>query len=180
MGARFGVARSCRGEPPQDADQWPGGGSTESIRSGDHGYSLTMTALTRRQAVTGTAALGLGVPILAACGGADTSAESGDGGPASDSGEVLADVSEVPEGGCFVVTAAKIVVTQPNPGEFKAFSAICTHQGCPVSSATEGVIPCQCHGSQFSLMDGSVVRGPATSALAKVDIVVDGDVITQA
>ena len=71
-------------------------------------------------------------------------------------------------------------MTQPTEGEFKCFTAVCTHQGCLVSSASDGVIPCGCHGSQFSLEDGSPQAGPATSALAAVEIVVDGDNITLA
>jgi Rieske Fe-S protein len=86
----------------------------------------------------------------------------------------------VPVGGCFVVAAAKVVLTQPDAGDFKAFSAICTHQGCTVSDGSDGVIPCTCHGSQFSLADGSVVQGPATRPLDEVDIAVEGDSISLA
>ncbi len=83
-------------------------------------------------------------------------------------------------GGCFVVAAAKVVVTQPTEGEFKAFSAVCTHQGCVVESSSEGEIPCPCHASRFSLDDGSPVSGPATAPLAAVAITVDGDAISLA
>ena len=86
----------------------------------------------------------------------------------------------MPVGGCFVNADAKVVVTQPTEGDFKAFSAVCTHQGCLVESSSDGEIPCPCHGSRFSLEDGSPVSGPATAALAPVEISVDGDSITQA
>ncbi|WP_346534297.1 Rieske 2Fe-2S domain-containing protein [Micromonospora sp. DPT] len=42
------------------------------------------------------------------------------------------------------------MVTQPNPSEFKGFSAICTHQNCTVSRVEGGTIDCLCHGSKFS------------------------------
>ena len=33
-------------------------------------------------------------------------------------------------------------------------------QGCPVDNVSDGTINCTCHGSQFSIEDGSVVGGP--------------------
>ena len=86
----------------------------------------------------------------------------------------------MPVGGCFVASDAKVVVTQPTKGDFKAFSAVCTHQGCLVETSSEGDIPCPCHGSKFSLDDGSPVSGPASSPLAAVEITVDGDSISRA
>ena len=79
-----------------------------------------------------------------------------------------------------MVAGSKVVLTQPTEGDFKAFSAVCTHQGCIVESSSDGEIPCPCHGSRFSLDDGSPQSGPASSALAPVEITVDGDSITQA
>lgn len=130
--------------------------------------------------------MAVGVPLLAACGddsattaSEDSSSPSEDTG-SSGGGAALASTSEVPVGGCFVVSAAKIVLTQPTEGDFKAFTAVCTHQGCIVKTSSDGEIPCPCHGSRFSLTDGSPQSGPATAALAAVAITVDGDSITQA
>ena len=137
-----------------------------------------MASINRRRALTGSAALAVGAPILAACGSdGSTAVDSGatEGSGSSDSGETLASATDVPVGGCFVVQDAKVVVTQPTEGDFKAFTAVCTHQGCLVETSTEGDIPCPCHSSKFSLEDGSPVSGPATSALAPVEITVDGD-----
>jgi Rieske Fe-S protein len=153
-----------------------------------------MTAIDRRRALTGSAALAVGVPVLAACGSADATAQSpatatedpatptpGNGTTSeSGGGEPLASTSDVPVGGCFVVTGAKVVLTQPTEGDFKAFTAVCTHQGCLVESSTEGEIPCPCHDSRFSLEDGSPQSGPATASLAPVEIALDGDSITRA
>ena len=55
----------------------------------------------------------------------------------------------------------QVVVTQPSEGVFTGFSAICTHQGCLVTSVADGVIDCPCHGSAFSISDGAVLSGPA-------------------
>ena len=158
-----------------------------------------MTAINRRRALTGSAAIAVGVPVLAACGSDDeptaTDPSSStvpvaerrvalraehrrDGDP--ERAAALATTSDVPVGGCFVVADAKVVVTQPTEGDFKAFSAVCTHQGCLVESSSDGEIPCPCHLSRFSLEDGSPLSGPATAPLAPVEITVDGDSITQA
>ena len=140
--------------------------------------------VSRRRFTTTAATAGLALPVLAACGSG-----SGDSGTASDSstsdsasstptdskGTVLASTSEVPVNGCAVFAAQKVVVTQPTEGDFKAFSSVCTHQGCAVSPSTDGEIPCNCHGSRFSLEDGSVLNGPATSPLPEVKIAVKGD-----
>ncbi len=151
-----------------------------------------MTAINRRRALSGTAAVAVGVPLLAACGSDDTADDgaastSPDAGSASPSdgsagsgGEALASAGDVPVGGCFVASDAKVVVTQPSEGDFKAFSAVCTHQGCLVETSADGEIPCPCHGSRFSLEDGSPVSGPATASLAPVEITVDGDAISRA
>lgn len=82
--------------------------------------------------------------------------------------------SKVPVGGGVVLDSPTVVVTQPTAGEFKAFSAICTHQGCTVSGVQGGVIVCPCHGSTFSITDGSVQSGPAPSALPSVKTTVSG------
>jgi Rieske Fe-S protein len=73
-----------------------------------------------------------------------------------------------------------VVVTQPEQGTFKAFSAVCTHNGCLVNAVESGTIKCPCHGSMFSAADGSVTGGPAGSPLEEKQINVDGDSITLA
>ena len=71
------------------------------------------------------------------------------------------------------------MITQPTAGEFKAFSSICTHQNCPVADVTD-TINCTCHGSKFSIADGSVVNPPATNPLGARNVTVDGDNLTVA
>ena len=75
--------------------------------------------------------------------------------------------SKVPVGGGVILENADYVVTQPSKGKYKAFSKICTHQGCPVASVRNGVIHCDCHGSEYSIEDGSVTNPPAPKPLAE-------------
>ena len=72
---------------------------------------------------------------------------------------------------------AKIVVTQPTAGQYKGFTAVCTHQGCVVAEVAGGTINCGCHGSKFKAADGSVANGPAASPLAAAEITVHGNQI---
>ena len=157
--------------------------------------------LTRR---TVLGALGVtAASALAACGDDETATS---GTPSSDSSSPSASESESPAGGGgkkdkgdsgsgatpLVATAdvpvgsgvilkdQELVVTQPTKGTFLAFSAICTHQGCPVGTITGDQILCPCHGSVFSTEDGSVVQGPAGGPLPPVEVSVEGDQVVQA
>jgi Rieske Fe-S protein len=93
---------------------------------------------------------------------------------------VLAKTTDIPVGGGKILTDKKIVITEPQSGTFKAFTAVCTHQGCIVNTVSGGTINCPCHGSKFSIANGSVVNGPAPSPLAPVSIEVQGTSIVQA
>ena len=91
----------------------------------------------------------------------------------------LAATSQIPDGGGKIIDSKQIVITQPWSGSFRAFTAICTHAGCFVNSVSNGTINCPCHGSRFSIRDGSVVQGPATRPLAPIAINVEGTSIFQ-
>ncbi|MEU3600390.1 Rieske (2Fe-2S) protein [Streptomyces sp. NPDC006798] len=106
--------------------------------------------------------------------GGDSGGTPGGGG----GGKVLAGVAEIPEGGGKII--GDVVVTQPVKGEFKAFSAKCTHQGCAVGSVAANVIVCPCHNSRFDASDSSVQGGPATSPLPSAPIRREGDSIVLA
>ncbi|WGL50910.1 Rieske (2Fe-2S) protein [Nocardioides sp. BP30] len=154
---------------------------------------MTEQKITRRHVIGGAAIVGVGVPLLAACGSSDgsatdstgtsntsgsSSAASSGGAAGSSSGsssaQTLGPASDVTVGSGKIYTDAAVVVTQPTAGTYEGFSAICTHQGCPVTSISGGTINCTCHGSKFSIKDGSVVQGPATQSLEKVAVSVDG------
>jgi nitrite reductase/ring-hydroxylating ferredoxin subunit len=143
---------------------------------------MTDPDVSRRRALAGAAALGVGVPLLAACGGNDSSAAgpaptpggtkvprgdaSSSGGSSRTPGLVAS--ADVPVGGGVILASQNIVVTQPKKGEFKAFAATCTHQGCQVASVAGGTINCPCHGSRFSITDGSNVAGPSGTAAGSI------------
>ncbi|MGW7275340.1 Rieske (2Fe-2S) protein [Streptomyces sp. NPDC054864] len=93
--------------------------------------------------------------------------------------EELAKTSDIPVGGGKVLKDEKIVVTQPEEGDFKAFSAVCTHSGCVVSEVADGTINCACHGSKYRVADASVADGPAPRPLAPRNIEVTGNSITR-
>jgi Rieske Fe-S protein len=156
-------------------------------------------APTRRAVLTGAGAFGA-TCLLAACGTAGSTgganplgsdynnnpAPAGSKGtvttgpgdtfgqraPAGGGGAALAAVSEVPKGGGIIKGA--YVITQPSAGTFKAFSKVCTHAGCDVNKVNAGVISCPCHGSTFSIEDGSVQGGPAPKGLPETKVKVSG------
>lgn len=153
--------------------------------------------LSRRTVLRAAAITGAGVPLLAACGSGSSAAttptatvpaggggRSQRGGPSQSTGNTtasstgLATTSQVPEGGGLILANAGVVITQPSAGTFKGFSSTCTHAGCPVDNVTNGTINCICHGSQFSIKDGSVVTGPATVPLPPKPITVKGKEIS--
>jgi nitrite reductase/ring-hydroxylating ferredoxin subunit len=136
--------------------------------------------LPRRRALMGAAVGGLSLPLLAACGGGSTTAQppTFGGGPTSPRGGAsrgsgskvtpLVATSQVPVGGGVILRNDNVVVTQPTKGTFACFSATCTHAGCPLANVAAGTINCPCHGSQFSIKDGSNVTGPMGMAAGSV------------
>ena len=106
--------------------------------------------------------------------GAGAPAPAGGGGTPG----TLARTSEIPVGGGKVFDALKVVITQPTAGDYKAFSAICTHQGCTVKDVSSDGIKCPCHGSTFDIATGAVTKGPATKALPTKSVTVGSDGIT--
>lgn len=61
-------------------------------------------------------------------------------------------------------------------GDIVAYSALCTHMGCPVSyDAARQIFQCPCHFSQFDVeRDAMMINGPATQHLPRVVLEVDG------
>lgn len=108
--------------------------------------------------------------------GATTTTDESPAGSAP-AGEELARITDIPVGGGKVFADQKVVVTQPTAGQFKAFSAVCTHQGCTVDKVADGTIDCPCHGSRFRVTDASVAKGPATKPLPPKQITVSGETI---
>jgi nitrite reductase/ring-hydroxylating ferredoxin subunit len=144
--------------------------------------------LVSRRAVMGFGiAAGLaGTAVLASCRvyGTTGAAPSTSPGPSGGSGgggggkTALAQTSQIPVGGGKIFGGADAVVTQPTAGQFKCFSATCTHAGCTVGDVSDGTINCPCHGSKYRIADGSVAHGPATAPLPSKSITVTGTTIT--
>ena len=155
------------------------------------------TRATRRGVLAGVGLVGLAGAVSACMSSGSSSSPGGTGGGANggtsastpgapaastpaaagNGTNALAPTSEIPVGSGKIFTSEKVVVTQPVSGDFKAFSAVCTHMGCIVNQISNGTIDCPCHGSQFSIKDGSVVGGPAPSPLAAEAIKVSGSSI---
>jgi Rieske Fe-S protein len=169
----------------RDGESTPDGGS----RSGGAGRDSRPT---RRGVLLGVGLAGLG-GVLAGCSTAAVPYNANEAGIPRDGqasrparkkakpkpkGTVLGAASDIPVGGGAIYTAAKVVVTQPASGQYKAFSAVCTHVGCLVNKVTSGTIDCPCHGSEFKITNGAVVAGPAPSPLPARQIkIVDDQVI---
>ncbi|MFE9041913.1 Rieske (2Fe-2S) protein [Streptomyces sp. NPDC012421] len=154
---------------------------------------MTSRTTPRRTVLLAAAALTTTTAAATGCGsdgdGGDGGTESGapattrptDGATATGpAGTPLASTSEIPVGGGTIFKDRKVVVTQPAEGEFKAFSAVCTHQNCLVSKVADGTIDCPCHGSKFAIADGAVEAGPAPRPLPAEQITVSGGTITLA
>ncbi|WP_035794153.1 Rieske (2Fe-2S) protein [Kitasatospora mediocidica] len=134
--------------------------------------STATPATSRRTLLCGVAVLAAG-GATAGVAGCSSSATSTDAKPTAKAGPVtVGAVADVPVGGGKVYREQKIVVTQPTVGQYKGFSATCTHAGCLVDQVASNLIQCPCHGSRFNINDGSVAAGPAPSPLPEYQVTV--------
>ena len=145
----------------------------------------TSSPISRRTAMMGAGGAALAVSGLSACGSEATpaapaassappAAPSSSAPPSGAGAAVSAKVADIPVGGGKIFADAKTVITQPTAGEFKAFSAVCTHKGCTLAEVAT-TINCKCHGSKFNITDGSVANGPAEKPLPAKTVTVEGD-----
>lgn len=159
------MAEQDRTPPTAPAAASPGAGTAD--RAG-------ACCTSRRQALAGVGLVGGAAALLTACGGGS----SEDDAPEIDAQHPvdIAAVADVPVGGSYKATSGKttLMLSQPKKGEFHAFSAVCTHQGCTLDADNEN-FHCPCHSSEFSGQDGSVLGGPAQDSLKEYKVTVDGD-----
>lgn len=160
------------------------------------GSSTISGRLTRRRALSGVATVGLSLPLLSACAD-DSSAPSASSTPersgasatesaaatdtptspessADSTPDPLTATADIPVGSGVIFADSRVVVTQPKAGDFKCFSAVCTHTGCILAGVTSTMV-CQCHGSSFDLATGEVLGGPARAPLPSVDFTIEND-----
>lgn len=156
--------------------------AVRAVEDGPDAPSALATPVRRRTVLMAAAATG----VLAACSSSDDSGGAGGDsdatgdGDSGAGGEVLAEVAAVPVAGGIVNRDARVVVTQPSEGDYRAFTSVCPHQGCDVATVSENVITCPCHNSKFSAETGDVQSGPAPSGLVEIAVAVEGESIVQA
>jgi cytochrome b6-f complex iron-sulfur subunit len=150
-----------------------------------------------------------GASVLAACGGGESGGDAGGsgggggeygggagGGNAKSSGEkaggtaekqapggqAIASTSEVAPGSAVKLkdSGNPAVLVHLESGDFVAYSAVCTHQGCTVAFSN-GQLACPCHGSVFDPANGAgVVAGPAPRPLPEIPVEVRGGEVFRA
>jgi nitrite reductase/ring-hydroxylating ferredoxin subunit len=86
----------------------------------------------------------------------------------------------VSDGGlkAFEVEGVKIAVANAG-GTMYAFGNTCTHRQCPLAKGEleNTTVTCPCHGSQFDVTTGAVLRGPAEDPVESYPIRVEDDTI---
>ena len=62
-------------------------------------------------------------------------------------------------------------------GKLYAFDDTCTHAGCSLAQGKlDGTtVTCSCHGSQFDVTSGAVLRGPAKRPVRSRSVKVEGE-----
>ncbi len=80
------------------------------------------------------------------------------------------------DSGTIIKFGTKPVILIRNPkGEFKAFSAVCTHLDCTVQYRKDfGMIWCACHNGKYDL-NGRNVSGPPPRPLDEFRVTVQGE-----
>ncbi|MET9412904.1 Rieske 2Fe-2S domain-containing protein [Streptomyces klenkii] len=78
--------------------------------------------------------------------------------------------ADVPVGQARLFREQRLIVSQPVQGQYKAFSAVCTHAGCVADKVDNGKVRCPCHGSEFDVNTGKVLQGPAGDPLPSVPV----------
>ena len=129
-------------------------------------------------------------------GGGDSGGDSGGGYSGSNAGgnsdggskaaspnkEAIAAESDVAPGSAvkFKDAGSPAVLVHLDNGDFVAYSAVCTHQGCTVAYKN-GQLACPCHGSVFDPAAGAeVVAGPAPKPLTEIPVKVQGGDVVKA
>jgi nitrite reductase/ring-hydroxylating ferredoxin subunit len=78
----------------------------------------------------------------------------------------------------FDVAGTRVTVASAD-GQLYAFEDTCTHMGCSLAKGRLAgkVVTCACHGSQFDVTSGAVIRGPAQRPVHSRTVRVEGDAL---
>ncbi|MFF1419620.1 Rieske (2Fe-2S) protein [Streptomyces sp. NPDC058280] len=126
----------------------------------------------RRTVLKGAALAGAAGLGLAAC---STDSKLGHAEEPTPTSPVdLGAADEIPVGGAKLYREQRLVVSCPAEGQYKAFSAQCTHAGCLLEKLEGTVGDCPCHGSRFDVTTGKALKGPATVPLSEVPVRAEG------
>ncbi|MFE6777337.1 Rieske (2Fe-2S) protein [Streptomyces sp. NPDC057702] len=131
---------------------------------------MSCQSASRRTVLRGAALAGAAGLGVAAC-----SAGAARPGPATPTAPVdLGSPDAVPVGEAKLYRDDRLLVSQPAKGEFRAFSAVCTHSGCTLRKIEDGEAECPCHHSKFDPATGKVLDGPAGAPLPAVPVRLEG------
>ena len=134
------------------------------------------SGVSRRTVLGGTAALGVGAPLLAACGSDDGGSSDAE---APDAGTVLTPTADVPVGGGVILAKDGAGGDPARGGDVQGVQLQVHPPGVPGDEGVEHHrLPLP--QSKFSITDGSPESGPASSPLPETAVKVDGDNITTA
>ncbi|WP_246263014.1 QcrA and Rieske domain-containing protein [Arthrobacter mobilis] len=149
---------------------------------------MTSDALPSRRSLLGATAAAGTAGALASCAPSGNEGQAGGGSaappapvPSGGTPVRVGRVSDVPVGGSASGEASgqKVLIHRPDEETVLAYSAICTHKGCTVAPV-QAEFACPCHGSRFSVANGTVLDGPAAEPLPRLAAAIDGEWITVA
>ncbi len=148
------------------------GGATAWVRQGSADDTATALGTTPTAATPSATA---SASARSATSSTTASPAAAAGPPSSPApGVVIMAASAVPVGSAQPFTdpqtGGPAYLLQPKAGVFRAYSAVCTHQGCTVSADSSG-FTCPCHGAVYD-SSGNVLSGPAPAPLQPINVVV--------
>ncbi|HPT30354.1 MAG TPA: Rieske (2Fe-2S) protein [Prolixibacteraceae bacterium] len=132
-----------------------------------------------RKFVFGTGLLIAAPAVFNACSKEDDNPDDGGNNNNNNSNDILVDLTKTEFAALKTVGGyaytGNIIVIKSGESQYIALSKLCTHEGCTVNYSGTQVV-CPCHNSKFDT-SGSVLQGPATAALKKYTVVVEGNTL---
>jgi 3-phenylpropionate/trans-cinnamate dioxygenase ferredoxin subunit len=91
--------------------------------------------------------------------------------------QLVTDIGAVPIGGMVAVDVEGRRIAVANvDGTLFAFGDTCTHRGCSLAKGhlSGTTVTCSCHGSQFDVTTGRVLKGPAVQPVQTYPVKLQG------